>query len=45
VILLDTILHEAISPTLALLPPRMDSREARVMLLAKVPIFTAAELK
>jgi hypothetical protein len=33
-ILLDTIQHEAIGPALALLPQRMDSREARVMLLA-----------
>ncbi len=33
-ILLDTIIHEAINPALALLPPNMDSPEARVMLLA-----------
>jgi hypothetical protein len=33
-ILLDAILHDAIAPALALLPPHMDSREARVMLLA-----------
>jgi hypothetical protein len=34
VILLDYITREAINPALALLPPKMDSREARVMLLA-----------
>lgn len=33
-ILLDTITHEAINPALALLPPKMDTPEARVMLLA-----------
>ncbi len=33
-ILLDTIQHEAIGPALKLLPARMDSPEARVMLLA-----------
>lgn len=33
-ILLDTILHEAVNPALALLPPKMDTKEARVMLLA-----------
>jgi hypothetical protein len=33
-ILLDTILHEAIGPAMALLPARMESREARVELLA-----------
>jgi hypothetical protein len=34
VILLDSILHEAIGPAMALLPARMESREARVQLLA-----------
>jgi hypothetical protein len=34
VILLDSILREAIEPALALLPPKMDSAAARVMLLA-----------
>jgi hypothetical protein len=34
VILLDYIVREAINPALALLPPKMDSREARVLLLA-----------
>jgi hypothetical protein len=34
VILLDTIQHEAIGPALKLLPARMDSPEARVMMLA-----------
>jgi hypothetical protein len=29
VILLDVILHEAIEPALALLPPKMDSAAAR----------------
>lgn len=33
-ILLDTIQHEAIGPALNLLPARMDSPEARVMMLA-----------
>lgn len=33
-ILLDSIVHEAINPALALLPPQMDSDRARVMLLA-----------
>jgi hypothetical protein len=33
-ILLESILHNAIGPALALLPPAMDSAEARVMLLA-----------
>lgn len=33
-ILLGTILREAITPALALLPPKMDTKEARVMLLA-----------
>lgn len=33
-ILLDSIVHDAINPALALLPESMDSREARVMLLA-----------
>jgi hypothetical protein len=32
-ILLDTITRKAIDPALALLPPRMDTPEARVMLL------------
>jgi hypothetical protein len=34
VILLESITHDAINPALALLPPHMDSPEARVMLLA-----------
>lgn len=34
VILLDTIIKTAIDPALALLPPKMDTPEARVMLLA-----------
>jgi hypothetical protein len=33
-ILLDTILHEAINPALAMLPTKMDTTEARVILLA-----------
>jgi hypothetical protein len=33
-ILLDSIMHDAIDPALALLPPAMDSAAARVMLLA-----------
>lgn len=33
-ILLDTIIHTAIDPALALLPPHLDSPQARVMLLA-----------
>ena len=33
-ILLDTILHESINPALAMLPPKMDTPEARVQLLA-----------
>jgi hypothetical protein len=33
-ILLDTIIKTAIDPAMALLPPHMDSAEARVMLLA-----------
>jgi hypothetical protein len=34
VILLEGIVHSAIDPALALLPPQLDSREARIMLLA-----------
>jgi hypothetical protein len=34
VILLASIVHEAINPALALLPPRMDTAEARIQLLA-----------
>jgi hypothetical protein len=34
VILLDAILHSAINPALKMLPPKMDSDAARVMLLA-----------
>jgi hypothetical protein len=34
VILLDTIIKTAIEPALALLPPKMDKPEARVILLA-----------
>jgi hypothetical protein len=33
-ILLESIVHNAIEPALALLPPQMDAPEARVMLLA-----------
>jgi len=33
-ILLESIVHTAIDPALALLPPQMDSPQARVMLLA-----------
>lgn len=33
-ILLDTILHSAIDPALALLPAKMDTPESRVMMLA-----------
>jgi hypothetical protein len=34
VILLDSILHDAINPALAMLPVKMDSKEARVMMLS-----------
>ncbi len=33
-ILLESITHDAINPALSLLPPKMDSAEARIMLLS-----------
>lgn len=33
-ILLDSILHDAVNPGLALLPPKMDTKETRVQMLA-----------